>query len=121
METKYTPDEEWLTVDGEIATVGITNQAQKELGDLVFVELPKVGQQVTKGQAAAAVESVKAAFDVYSPLTGEVIEVNPLVVANPGLVNTDPMNAGWFFRVRIHDMTELSGLMSKAEYEERLN
>ena len=99
METKYSKDHEWLTVEGDIATVGITDFAQQELGDLVFVELPKVGAKVTKGGEAATVESVKAASDVFSPLTGEVVEVNKAIVDDPALVNSDPQGAAWFFKI----------------------
>jgi glycine cleavage system H protein len=119
MEMKYTPDDEWVTVDGTVATVGITNRAQEQLGELVFIELPKTGQQVSKGQAAGAVESVKAAYDILSPLTGEVTTVNDEIVKNPALVNSDPYNAGWFFKVLIHDATELDNLISEEEYQKR--
>jgi glycine cleavage system H protein len=117
-ETKYTRDEEWLSIDGDTATVGITAYAQEQLGDLVYVKLPKVGHHVIKGQEAAAVESVKAAYDVFAPVTGEVLEVNPAVVSDPGLVNSDPMAAGWFFRVRIEQADELGDLMDESQYRE---
>lgn len=117
-ETKYTKDHEWLSIDGDIVTVGITNYAQEQLGDLVFVDLPKVGQSLTKGKEAAVVESVKAASDVYSPVTGEVLEVNGGIVAEPGVVNSDPMDAGWFFKVRVQDKSELADLMDEAKYQE---
>jgi len=116
-EKKYTKDHEWLSVDGEIATVGITDYAQEQLGDLVFVELPKVGQKVKKGGEAATVESVKAASDVYSPLTGEVTEVNKAIVDDPALVNSDPLGAAWFFKLKIEQTGELSDLMDDTEYQ----
>ena len=117
-ETKYTKDEEWLSIDGDTATVGITAYAQEQLGDLVYIKLPKVGQHVIKGKEAAVVESVKAACDVYAPVTGEVLEVNPAIVSEPGLVNSDPMAAGWFFRVRIEQAGELVDLMDESQYRE---
>jgi len=116
--TKYTTDHEWLSVEGDTATVGITDYAQEQLGDLVFVDLPKVGQKVVKGKEAAVVESVKAASDVYSPLTGEVVEVNPTIVAEPGLVNTDPQGAAWFYKVKMQDAAEIADLMDEAQYLE---
>jgi glycine cleavage system H protein len=117
-ETKYTKDETWLSIDGDTATAGLTDYAQEQLRDLVFVKLPEVGQRVTKGKEAAMVESVKAASDVYSPVTGEVLEVNAAIVSNPGLVNADPMGAGWFFKVRIEQHAELVDLMDEAQYRE---
>ena len=117
-ETKYTKDEEWLMIDGDKATIGITDYAQEQLSDLVFVKLPKVGQHLIKGNEAAVVESVKAASDVYSPVTGEVLEINPAIAGEPGLVNSDPMGAGWFFRVRIEQADELADLMGEAQYRE---
>ena len=116
METKYSKDHEWLTVQGDIATVGITDFAQQELGDLVFVELPKVGAKLNKGGEAATVESVKAASDVFSPLTGEVVEVNKAIVDDPALVNSDPQGAAWFFKMKIADAAELADLMDEAAY-----
>jgi glycine cleavage system H protein len=117
-ETKYSKDEAWLRIDGDTATVGITDYAQEQLKDLVFVKLPKVGERVTKGKEAASVESVKAASDIYSPVTGEVLEVNPAIVSEPGLVNSDPMGAGWFFKVRIEQNGELADLMDESQYRE---
>ena len=118
VETKYTTDEGWLRIDGDTGTVGITNYAQDQLKDLVFVKLPQVGERVTKGKEAASVESVKTASDIFSPVTGEVLEVNPAIVADPGLVNSDPMGAGWFFKVRIEQKGELADLMDEAQYRE---
>ena len=116
-ETKYTKDHEWLKIDGDIVTVGITNYAQEQLGDLVFVDLPKVGQKLEKGKEAAVVESVKAASDVYSPVTGEVLEANSAIIAEPGTVNSDPMG-GWFFKVRVENKSEFTDLMDEAKYQE---
>ena len=116
-ETKYTKDHEWLKIDGDIVTVGITNYAQEQLGDLVFVDLPKVGQKLEKGKEAAVVESVKAASDVYSPVTGEVLEANSAIVAEPGTVNSDPMG-GWFFKVRVENKSEFTDLMDEGKYQE---
>src|SRR5260370_10843834 len=97
---KFTPDHEWLRLDGEVATIGITNFAQEKLGDLVFVELPNVGAKLQKGAAAAVVESVKAASDVYAPVSGEVVEVNAKVGAEPALVNSAPTGDGWLFKLK---------------------
>jgi glycine cleavage system H protein len=113
---KFTPDHEWLRLDGEVATVGITNFAQDKLGDLVFVELPSVGAKFKKGAAAATVESVKAAFDVYAPVSGEVIEVNAKVSNEPALVNSAPTGEGWLFKLKIADATELGALLDEAAY-----
>lgn len=117
-ETKYTTNEEWLRIDGDTGTVGITAYAQEQLGDLVYIKLPKVGHHVIKNKEAAVVESVKAAYDVYAPVSGEVLEVNPMIVSEPGLVNSDAMGAGWFFRVRIEQPGELEELMDEAQYRE---
>jgi glycine cleavage system H protein len=117
-EMKYTTDEAWLRIDGDTATVGITDYAQEQLNELVFIKLPTVGQLVMKGKEAAMVESVKAASDVYSPVTGEVLEVNPAIVSDPGLVNSDPTGAGWFFKVRIEQKGELADLMDESQYRE---
>jgi glycine cleavage system H protein len=113
----YTADHEWLKIEGDIATVGITDYAQSQLGDVVFVELPKVGRQLKKAEAAAVVESVKAASDVYAPLTGEVVESNAALADEPALVNSDPSGGAWFFKVRIADKSELDGLMDDAAYK----
>ncbi len=113
---KFTPDHEWLRLDGEVATVGITNFAQDKLGDLVFVELPRVGTKFKKGAAAATVESVKAASDVYAPVSGEVIEVNAKVSNEPGLVNSAPTGEGWLFKLKIADATELDALFDEQAY-----
>jgi glycine cleavage system H protein len=113
---KFTPDHEWLRLDGEVATVGITNFAQDKLGDLVFVELPSVGAKLKKGAAAATVESVKAASDVYAPVSGEVIEVNAKVSNDPALVNSAPTGDGWLFKLKIADATELGALLDEQAY-----
>ncbi len=116
MTTLFTSDHEWLRIEGDVATIGVTDYAQSQLGDVVFVELPKVGRQLKKAEAAAVVESVKAASDVYAPITGEVLEVNDAVVADPALVNSDAGGSAWFFRLRIADRGELDGLMDEAAY-----
>jgi glycine cleavage system H protein len=113
----YTTDHEWLKIDGDVATVGVTDYAQTQLGDVVFVDLPKVGRQVKKAEAAAVVESVKAASDVYAPITGEVLEVNDALGADPSLVNSDAAGGAWFFKIRIADKSELDGLMDEAAYK----
>jgi glycine cleavage system H protein len=117
MTTLFTPDHEWLRIEGDIATIGVTDYAQSQLGDVVFVELPKLGRQLKKAEAAAVVESVKAASDVYAPITGEVIEINEALTAEPALVNSDAGGAAWFFKLRIADKTELDGLMDDAAYK----
>ena len=113
---KYTADHEWLRLDGEVATVGITDYAQDKLGDLVFVELPAVGAKLKKGAPAATVESVKAASDVYAPVSGEVIEVNGKVASAPELVNSSPTGDGWLFKLRIADASELDALLDEQAY-----
>lgn len=118
MSRYFTEDHEWIEVDGDAATVGITDYAQGQLGDIVFVELPAAGTQLTKGKDAAVVESVKAASDVYSPVSGEVTEANPALEEDPALVNTAPESDGWFFRATISDASELDGLMTEAKYKE---
>jgi glycine cleavage system H protein len=114
---KFTKDHEWLRIEGDVATVGITPYAQEQLGDLVFVELPQAGRKLEKGAGAAVVESVKAASDVYSPISGEVSEVNESIVQEPGLVNSDPMGKGWMFKLKVADAAEIEGLMDEAAYK----
>ena len=114
---KYTEDHEWISVDGDVATVGITNHAQEQLGDVVFVDLPEVGASVEKGGDAAVVESVKAASDVYAPIDGEIVEVNNSLVDDPSLVNSDAQGNGWFMKVKIADASQLEGLMDDAAYQ----
>ena len=113
----FTDEHEWIDVDGDDATVGITDYAQGQLGDIVFVELPQPGTQVQKGKDAAVVESVKAASDVYAPITGEVVEANDALEGDPALVNTAPEGEGWFFKMTIADKGELEGLMDAAAYQ----
>ena len=118
MTTRFTNDHEWINIeDHEAATVGITIHAQDALGDVVFVDLPAVGSTFKKGEAAGVVESVKAAADVNMPVGGEIVEVNEELRANPALANTDPMGNGWFFKVKIADMTEYDQLMDVPEYD----
>ena len=117
MTVYYTKEHEWIRVEGDQATVGITDFAQGQLGDVVFVELPDVGKQVSKGGEAAVVESVKAASDVYSPVSGEVTDANQALVDDPSLANTDPEGQGWFFRLRLSDQSELDGLMDADAYK----
>jgi glycine cleavage system H protein len=117
MTKRYTKDHEWITLDGEVATIGITNHAQEQLGDVVFVELPKIGKTVSKGGEAAVVESVKAASEVYAPVTGEVVEVNGELEGDPALVNRDAEAGAWFMKVKLKDKGELDDLMDKAAYD----
>ncbi|MGE0006160.1 MAG: glycine cleavage system protein GcvH [Parvibaculaceae bacterium] len=117
MSRHYTKEHEWISVDGDIATVGITNHAQEQLGDVVFVELPAIGKAVTKGGDAAVVESVKAASEVYAPVSGEVVEVNKDLEADPALVNREAEGAAWFMKVKLKDKAELADLMDKAAYD----
>jgi glycine cleavage system H protein len=114
---KYTTDHEWLRVDGDVATIGITPYAQDKLGDLVFVELPSVGARFEQGGPAAVVESVKAASDVFAPVTGEVVAVNDKLTNEPGLVNSDPTGEGWLFRIKITDKSEVDALLDEAAYK----
>ena len=117
MSIKYTEDHEWVKVDGDIAIVGITEHAQDALGDVVFVELPEVGKTLAQKDVAGVVESVKAAADVYMPVSGEVVEVNQALADEPSLANSDPMGAGWFFKVKLAKPTELAALMDEAAYK----
>jgi glycine cleavage system H protein len=114
---RFTRDHEWIRVDGDIATIGITEYAQRQLGDVVFVELPEAGRAVEAGKEAAVVESVKAASEVYAPVTGEVSAANAALDQDPALVNTDPEGEGWFFQVRIANPAEIDGLMDRAAYD----
>lgn len=113
---KFTEDHEWVLVDGDTATIGITNYAQEQLGDVVFVELPDVGKEIEKGDEAAVVESVKAASEVYAPLSGEVIEINGVLDETPAKVNEDAEGAGWFVKMKLSDASELDELMDEAAY-----
>jgi glycine cleavage system H protein len=116
MSLYFTKDHEWIRLEGEVATVGISEHAQNALGDIVFAEVPDSGKQLKKGDDAAVVESVKAASDVYAPATGEVIQGNGAVADDPSLVNTDPEGNGWFFTMKLADTSELEGLMDEAAY-----
>ena len=116
MPIQYTPDHEWLNVEGGIATVGITHHAQDALGDVVFVDLPAVGTTFSQKDVAGVVESVKAAADVYMPVTGEITEVNEALRADPALANTDPLGAGWFFKVKLSNAAEIDGLLDETAY-----
>jgi glycine cleavage system H protein len=113
---KFTKDHEWIRVDGDVGTVGITPFAEEKLGDLVFIELPDVGAKFDQGQTACTVESVKAAADVYAPVSGEVVAVNQRVVDKPGLVNADPTGDGWLFKINIRNAAEVDGLMDEQAY-----
>jgi glycine cleavage system H protein len=118
MTTMFTPDHEWINIeDHEAAVVGITLHAQEALGDVVFVDLPVVGKGYKKGEVAGVVESVKAAADIYMPVSGEVVEVNEALRADPALANTDPMGNGWFFKVHVTDMAEFDQLMDPPGYD----
>ena len=114
---RFTNDHEWVRLDGDLAVVGITDYAQSQLGDVVYVELPEIGRRVEQGKETAVVESVKAASEVYAPVSGEVAEVNEALAADPAMVNADPMGEGWFLKLRLDDPKELDGLMDKAAYE----
>ena len=116
-EVKYSKEHEWIKIEGDVGTIGITQHATEMLGDIVFVELPDVGTSVEKDGNAGVVESTKAASDVYSPISGEVIEGNKLIVETPESVNSDPEGASWFFKIKIKDKSELETLMSKIEYD----
>ena len=117
MSRYFTEDHEWIELDGEIGTVGITDYAQEQLGDIVFVDVPEDGKELSKGDEAAVVESVKAASDVYSPVSGTVIEGNAALADTPALVNEDPEGDGWFFKLTLTDTSELDGLMDEVAYE----
>ena len=118
--TYFTEDHEWIRVAGGVATVGITDYAQEQLGDLVFVELPEVGRTLSKGDTAVVVESVKAASDVYAPVGGEITEVNEALGSEPALVNQEPAGGGWLWRMRLADESQLEGLMDEAAYQAKL-
>jgi len=118
MTTYFTKDHEWIRVDGDTATVGISSHAQEALGDIVFAEAPEAGRKVSKGQEAAVVESVKAASDVYAPVSGEVVEGNSAIADDPSIINRDPEGDGWFFKIRLDNPAELDGLMDEGAYRE---
>ena len=118
MSLYFTKEHEWIRVEGDVATVGISDHAQEALGDIVFAEVPDGGRSVSKGDDAAVVESVKAASDVYAPVSGDVIEGNSALADDPSLINRDPEGEGWFFKLKLSDPSELDGLMAEAEYRE---
>src|SRR6266851_10428793 len=115
--TRFTKDHEWVRQEGDVAVIGITDYAQSQLGDVVYVELPDIGRRVERGKEAAVVESAKAASEVYAPVSGEVVAVNDAIVGDPAKVNTDAMGEGWFLKLRLADPKELDALMDKAAYE----
>ena len=117
MAIKYSEEHEWIRVEGDTGTIGISAYAQEQLGDVVFVDVPQAGRKVAKGESVAVVESVKAASDIYAPATGEIIEANAGLAETPGDVNTEPMGKGWFFKMKLADKSELAGLMDQAAYE----
>ena len=118
MSLYFTKEHEWVRVDGDVATVGISDHAQEALGDIVFADVPEAGKSLAKGDDAAVVESVKAASDVYAPVGGEVVEGNAALADDPALINRDPEGEGWFFKLKLSDPSELDGLMSEADYRE---
>lgn len=118
MSVYFTKEHEWIRVEGDTATVGISDHAQEQLGDIVFAEVPEAGKRLRKGQEAAVVESVKAASDVYSPVSGEVIEGNSKVADDPSIVNSDPEGDGWFFKLKLHNPGEVDGLMDENAYRD---
>ena len=118
---KYAKSHEWVRASGEIATIGITDHAQHELTDVVFVELPDVGRKVKAGEACAVVESVKTASDIYAPVSGEITEVNKNVVEDPALVNSDPYSAAWFFKIKLADPAELNSLLDPEQYKKQIS
>ena len=120
MSFKYTPDHEWIQIDGDLAIVGITQHAQDALGDVVFVELPEVGKSYAQQDVAGVVESVKAAADVYMPVSGEITEVNSALLDDPSVINSDPLGAGWFFKVKLSDASQLDALLDATAYDDLL-
>lgn len=118
MSLYFTKDHEWIRVEGDVATVGISDHAQAALGDIVFAEVPEAGRTLSKGDDAAVVESVKAASDVYAPVSGEVIEGNGAIADEPSLINSDPQGDGWFFKMKLSDESELASLMDEAAYQD---
>ncbi|MEE2947127.1 MAG: glycine cleavage system protein GcvH [Verrucomicrobiota bacterium] len=118
---RYASSHEWVNVEGDTATIGISDHAQEELTELVFIELPEVGSQLTAGDPCAVVESVKTASDIYTPVSGQVIEINDALDSEPGTVNEDPYGDGWFFKVRLSNPEEINDLLSDEEYAEQVN
>ena len=119
-EKKYSKDHEWIEIDNDIATIGITNHAQESLGDIVFVELPTIGKQVSSNDEVCVIESVKAASDIYTPIDGEIIEVNEKLIDNGALVKEDPENTAWIFKLKISEPSQFNDLMTLSEYQEFL-
>src|SRR5690349_10976101 len=117
MTVKYSNEHEWIRVEGGVGTVGISQYAQEQLGDVVFVDLPQPGRKVAKGESVAVVESVKAASDIYTPAAGEIVEANAALAESPGDVNADPMGKGWFFKLKLANKADLDGLMDQAAYD----
>jgi glycine cleavage system H protein len=117
MTVKFSNEHEWIRVEGDVGTVGISQYAQEQLGDVVFVDVPQAGRTVAKGESVAVVESVKAASDIYSPASGEVVEANAALAETPGDVNADPMGKGWFFKIKLANPADLDGLMDQAAYD----
>ena len=116
-EVKYSEDHEWISIEGDVGTVGVTDFAQEQLGDIVFVELPEAGTALGKGDQAGVVESVKAASEIYAPVAGEIVEANDILADTPETVNAAAESGGWFFKIKLADMTELDGLMDEAAYK----
>jgi glycine cleavage system H protein len=116
MEIRFTPEHEWVRLEGNLATVGISDHAQRTLGDVVFIELPEVGSEIRKGDVAGTVESVKAVSELYAPLSGTIVEANIAVTANPAMVNEDPLGTGWLFKIAARDLTEFEGLLNESAY-----
>ena len=116
-DVRYSNEHEWIRVEGDVGTIGITNYAQEQLGDVVFVDVPQVGRKVAKGESVAVVESVKAASDIYAPVSGEIVEGNKALSDSPGDVNAEPMGKGWFFKIKLSNKSELDGLMDEAAYD----
>jgi glycine cleavage system H protein len=114
---KYTDEHEWISIEGDVGTIGISAYAQEQLGDVVFVDVPQAGRKVAKGESVAVVESVKAASDIYAPASGEVVEANAALAETPGDVNVEPMGKGWFFKMKLANKSELDGLMDQAAYD----
>ena len=121
VDLKYAKSHEWVRLEGNIATIGITDHAQHELTDVVFVELPAKGRELKAGEACAVVESVKTASDVYAPVSGKVVEINPAVVDDPALVNSEPYGRGWFYKLEMSNPSELGALLAASEYDKQIN
>ena len=116
-ERKFSEEHEWIDIEGDVGTVGVTDYAQEQLGDIVFVDLPEAGKTLAKGDEVAVIESVKAASEIFAPVSGEIVEANDALADDPSLVNSDAQGAGWFFKIKIADASELEGLMDEAAYK----